>query len=316
VDSGTLTIRNTILTGNTQQGSASDCGGTPIVSEGYNLIGSLSDCTLTGDTGSNLVGADAGLAPLADWGGGIPVHALRPGSAAIDAGDPAGCVDDLGAPLLTDERGAPRPWPTGGRCDIGAYETGCGNGFGDPSEQCDDGAGNGTDACCSSTCGLVDVDGDGVCNRDDPVDAAITVTNVRVRRSIFAPRPNGGIAVNGAFLTSPPADTFSAASGISVRVQDDGTLNSIFTWAPSECSTKASGLIKCQSVDHPNKGAFKPSKKTRGQWAFACSFRGLGILGPFTGPVTVDVMHGLAVDRVGAISLCASTSAGLTCRIP
>jgi hypothetical protein len=59
----------------------------------------------------------------------------------------------------------------------------------------------------------VDVDGDGVCNRDDPVDAAITVTNVRVRRSVFAPRPNGGIAVNGAFLTSPPADTFSAASG-------------------------------------------------------------------------------------------------------
>jgi len=64
-------------------------------------------------------------------------------------------------------------------------------------------------------------------------------------------------------------------------------------------------LIKCQSVDHPNKGAFKPITKAPGQWAFACSFRGLGILGPFTGPVTVDVMHGLAVDRVGAISLCA-----------
>jgi CSLREA domain-containing protein len=319
VAGGSVVVRNSIIYGNTGAGDGtgpSDCAGLFIVSEGYNLVGSLSGCTLTGDTVSNLIGADPLLAPLGDWGGGIPVHALLPGSAAIDAGDSAGCIDDGGAPLLTDERGAARPWAIGGRCDIGAYETGCGNGFPDPGEQCDDGAGNGTDGCCSATCGVVDLDGDGICNRDDPVDARITVTKAKVRRSTFAPKPNGGIAVNGAFLTSPPADTFSAASGISVRVQDGGTLNSLVTWSPSDCSVKPSGLFKCQTGDHTKKGTFKPIAKALGQWAFTCSLRKLGIAGPFIAPVSVDVMHGLAVDRVGSISLCTSTSAGLTCRLP
>jgi uncharacterized delta-60 repeat protein len=156
----------------------------------------------------------------------------------------------------------------------------CGNGIRELGEQCDDGPSNGADGCCSASCGMVDLDGDGVCNRDDPDDAAITVTKAKVRRSTFAPKPNGGITVNGAFLTSPPADTFSTASGISIRVQDGATLNSLFTWAVSECTTKPSGLIKCQSVDRVNKGTFKPITKAPGQWAFACSFRRLRIAAP------------------------------------
>ncbi|HKX13302.1 MAG TPA: DUF11 domain-containing protein, partial [bacterium] len=43
-------------------------------------------------------------------------------SPAIDAGDPAGCIDQDGDPLTTDQRGAPRPF--GDRCDIGAFEFG------------------------------------------------------------------------------------------------------------------------------------------------------------------------------------------------
>ena len=47
-------------------------------------------------------------------------------SRAIDAGDPAGCLDTAGLPLTTDQRGAVRPSDCGGglRCDMGAYE-GC-----------------------------------------------------------------------------------------------------------------------------------------------------------------------------------------------
>jgi len=45
---------------------------------------------------------------------------LLAGSAAINAGDPAGCKDDIGNILSADQRGAPRV----GRCDIGAYEAG------------------------------------------------------------------------------------------------------------------------------------------------------------------------------------------------
>jgi uncharacterized repeat protein (TIGR01451 family) len=45
-------------------------------------------------------------------------HALVHGSPPVNAGNPAGCTDHLGNPLITDQRGKPRF----GRCDIGAYE--------------------------------------------------------------------------------------------------------------------------------------------------------------------------------------------------
>lgn len=44
--------------------------------------------------------------------------ALLPGSAAIDAA--VDCLDADGIPVLTDQRGVPRPF--GSRCDVGAYE--------------------------------------------------------------------------------------------------------------------------------------------------------------------------------------------------
>jgi len=43
----------------------------------------------------------------------------------------------------------------------------CGDGVVQPGEACDDGAANGS-TCCSTTCQLPDVDGDGVCDHADP----------------------------------------------------------------------------------------------------------------------------------------------------
>ena len=60
--------------------------------------------------------------PLADNGGSTETHALLTGGPAIDAGNPAGCTDEAGMPLLTDQRGEPRPF--GPACDIGAFEAG------------------------------------------------------------------------------------------------------------------------------------------------------------------------------------------------
>jgi hypothetical protein len=46
------------------------------------------------------------------YGGPTLTIALLPGSPAIDAGNPGGCNDPLGATLATDQRGAPgkRGW--------------------------------------------------------------------------------------------------------------------------------------------------------------------------------------------------------------
>jgi uncharacterized repeat protein (TIGR01451 family) len=113
---GTVTLQNTIVAGNTVSSYSPDCYGYP-TSAGYNLIGNLENCNLTPTTG-DLTNVDARLGPLQNNGGPTLTHALRAGSPAIDAGNPAGCTDSMSNPLTTDQRG----WPRTGPCDIGAYE--------------------------------------------------------------------------------------------------------------------------------------------------------------------------------------------------
>jgi len=128
---GTVALVDTILAGNTPpKGGAvggPDCYGT-LTSRGHNLLGAPAGCAglvdgVNGDrVGTAAASLDPLLGPLGDNGGPTRTRALLPGSPAIDAGDPAGCRDAAGALLTTDQRGLPRPYPQGGRCDIGAYE--------------------------------------------------------------------------------------------------------------------------------------------------------------------------------------------------
>ncbi len=103
--------KNSILAGNSAS-SGPDISGT-LNSQGYNLIGSTSGTTITGDLTGNIVDTSAVLDTLADNGGPTLTHALLPGSPALNAGscDPA---------VTTDQRGFARPQD--GQCDIGAFE--------------------------------------------------------------------------------------------------------------------------------------------------------------------------------------------------
>jgi hypothetical protein len=160
-------ISNSIVAGNegSGPGAAADCSG-PIVSEGYNLIGSAAGCEQFAAAAGDRIGADPGLAPLMDNGGPTPTHALLPGSIAIDAGSPAPPGSSPAACPPTDQRGAGRP--QGAACDIGAFETtpNCGNGVLDPGEACD-GGNSGADTCCTAFCTIVPLAGD--CNGDGTV---------------------------------------------------------------------------------------------------------------------------------------------------
>jgi uncharacterized repeat protein (TIGR01451 family) len=140
------TIANTTIVGNTATGEGGnvDIASTPvrikdsivaageaaegkdchlegaIESQGYNL----SDAAIPGECGLTATGdreavADLQLGPLAANGGATRTIALGAESAAIGAGNPAGCTDQAGQPVSTDQRGRGRPK----QCDVGAFQT-------------------------------------------------------------------------------------------------------------------------------------------------------------------------------------------------
>ncbi len=115
-----LLIQNSIVAENSSlaPGGIPDCTGT-INSGGYNLLGASTGCNFIPTIGDLL-----DIPPLAVRIG--PYYALRSNSPAIDAGNPSGCLDDQGAPIIVDQRGSSRPIDGNqdgvSVCDIGAYE--------------------------------------------------------------------------------------------------------------------------------------------------------------------------------------------------
>jgi hypothetical protein len=107
----TLTLANTIITGNHWYACEKSASGTTgnVVSVGHNLVQDDTCNPVASDT----VAASAGIGPLADNGGPTRTHALLAGSPAIDAADAASSPP-------TDQRGVARPQGAGP--DIGAYE--------------------------------------------------------------------------------------------------------------------------------------------------------------------------------------------------
>jgi CSLREA domain-containing protein len=120
----TVNVSNTIIGANRDQSSGADarhpdCSGT-IASQGFNLIQETTGCTISGTTTGNVTGQNPQLSPLADNGGTTQTHALRQGSDAVDAGNPAAPGSGGSACEAADQRGVNRP--EGPRCDIGAFE--------------------------------------------------------------------------------------------------------------------------------------------------------------------------------------------------
>ncbi|NIM94739.1 MAG: DUF11 domain-containing protein [Anaerolineales bacterium] len=110
---GTITLENSILADNFSSSSSPDCDG-EVSSLGYSLVENTAGCTFTSGVG-DLLGIDPRFGPLEISQGYLPLSLDSP---AIDAGNPAGCLDHDGVTIVSDQRGAPRV----DRCDIGAIE--------------------------------------------------------------------------------------------------------------------------------------------------------------------------------------------------
>lgn len=211
-------IKNTIIAGNIVSSRATaDCRGT-ITSNGYNLIGDKSGCTVTattgdqfGDSGSGAV-INAGLDTLANNGGNTQTHALQITSPAKNAADPSGCTDPDGAVLSYDQRGSGYDRIKFTACDVGAFELQyyCGDGTVDPGEACDDGNATNGDGC-TSTC-VIEICGDAVVNNSgtETCDDGNTT--------------NGDGCSSACAYEPPVADGgLDSISGLNARANLDGT---------------------------------------------------------------------------------------------
>ncbi|MCB0150638.1 MAG: right-handed parallel beta-helix repeat-containing protein, partial [Caldilineaceae bacterium] len=107
---GELTIRNTILAGNTGAPDCNNAFGT-VTDQGHNLVQSQNNCGLVNGANGNIVGVSPNLGPLANNGGATQTHLPNAGSPVINAGDTT---------LTVDQRGVARP--QGVADDIGAVE--------------------------------------------------------------------------------------------------------------------------------------------------------------------------------------------------
>jgi hypothetical protein len=147
LNSGSL--KGNVLAGNTNLNDPemADCDGT-MSSLGHNLIGETHSCNgLIGGENGDLAGVDwrslfeidssqIWAVQLANNGGPTPTVALLPESPAIDIVAPDDFTDEQGNPLITDQRGVPRP--QGPACDAGAFEFSTPRGKGFWAHQCSD----------------------------------------------------------------------------------------------------------------------------------------------------------------------------------
>jgi beta-glucanase (GH16 family) len=105
----TLTLVNTIVSGNQWYACDHRTGANVLISGGNNVV---QDDTCN-PVASDKIGVNSLIGPLADNGGPTRTHALLEGSPAIDAALASACP-------ATDQRGVTRPQGPG--CDIGAFE--------------------------------------------------------------------------------------------------------------------------------------------------------------------------------------------------
>jgi len=186
---------------------------------------------------------------------------------------------------------------------------------------------NEPDVCDNGTCvlgGGGDTDNDLVCDADVDADLSFNLTRVVLKKQTSG-ADNSVAKGSGDLFAAPgsPAGAFVGTSGFTIRVKDslsavpppgDGVDVSV-TWAPSDCTTKSTGVISCRTPDGHSFVKFKPNPLAEGQYRFKFKMKRLGNLaGPFFEPVRMVLRRSGTRLRGDQIADCHLILAGLVCR--
>jgi hypothetical protein len=180
--------------------------------------------------------------------------------------------------------------------------------------------------CAVCSTGMVDgvhepdIDGDGIGDTCDDVDAALTIRRLRWRGTTSTERPTGTVIVSGDVLLASADDRLDAAGGIAVQISDGLGLAERFLWAAGNCQELASGYISCRSFDGLWTGTFDP-RVTPGRYSFNLSFDQVASQAPFQPPVTVRItdhppLAVVGTDRVGTVADCTVSNNSIRCLEP
>lgn len=158
-----------------------------------------------------------------------------------------------------------------------------------------------------------DTDGDGAGDTCDDTDASLSITKITLRRNTGGQGDKSSVKAKGFFVTTPPGDVFTSAGGFRVRVRDGIGLDVSRTFASGDCVV-VGGKTKCKTADRALRASFKPLSDTPTVIQFSLVLKRLGLTGPFTGPVSLDLAQANGTDRNGQITDCLLKLLGLACR--
>jgi hypothetical protein len=153
-----------------------------------------------------------------------------------------------------------------------------------------------------------DLDGDGIGDACDVVDAPLELTHALLRRR----GARGTVALRGSFVVQGAADAFAAAAAITVRIRNGGAVDEESAWAPADCRANERRIVCKAKTAH---GRFVVGEGNT--YRFRIKLAQV-VMGPaFDASVGVVLTHGAHIDRVGSLtaSACKQRRTRLRCRL-